>query len=158
MRRIARALWIAFAVLAAVPAFALGVDPPLPDPGQEARAIEIHKALRCLVCQNQSIHDSNAGLAVDLRRIVRERIQAGDDDAQVVGYVVARYGDWVLLKPPLNVKTALLWGAPAILILLGIVTVRSFHRRNRALAAATPTPLSTHERKRLERLIGEDAP
>src|SRR5690606_34587623 len=107
----ARELILALLLFAA-PALAIGVDEPLPDPAQEQRAREISKSLRCLVCQNQSIEDSNATLAKDLRRIVRERVQAGDSDDQVREYLVARYGDWVLLKPPFNVRTAALWIGP----------------------------------------------
>ncbi|MSP51020.1 MAG: cytochrome c-type biogenesis protein CcmH [Alphaproteobacteria bacterium] len=150
-------VFVAFLLLGNA-ARALGIDPPLPDPAQEARAVDLHKALRCLVCQNQSIHDSNAGLATDLRRIVRERITAGDSDKQVIDYVVTRYGDWVLLKPPLNVRTAVLWAAPVILILLGAGFVASFHRRNRNVALTLPTPLSDAERARLNAIMSSDEP
>ena len=102
--------WLAILVLAVWPmaAGAVAVDKPLDDPALEARAREIHKELRCLVCQNQSIEDSNADLARDLRQLVRERLAAGDSDEEVLSFVVARYGDWVLLTPPVQGNTMLL--------------------------------------------------
>lgn len=142
--------------LFASPALAIGVDEPLPDPAQELRAREISKALRCLVCQNQSIEDSNAPLAKDLRRIVRERIQAGDSDAKVQDYVVARYGDWVLLKPPFNARTAALWIGPFVLLALAGISVAVYYRRLAATAKAeAPAPLTAEERKRLDRLVSD---
>ncbi len=133
---------------------ALGVDPPLADPELEARAIALHKQLRCLVCQNQSIHDSNAALARDLRQIVRERLIAGDSDREAIDHVVSRYGDWVLLNPPFKLTTAALWGAPIALILVGGLAVILFLRRsNRQPAAAA---LSEAERARLDRLLEDD--
>ena len=101
------AVWIAALLALTVPSpgYGIGVDPPLDDPALEARAQELFRDLRCLVCQNQSISDSNADLARDLRVIVRERITAGDTDAQARAYVVDRYGDWVLLKPPFKSTT-----------------------------------------------------
>lgn len=143
-------------LLFAAPAFAIGVDEPLPDPAQEQRAREISKSLRCLVCQNQSIEDSNAALAKDLRHLVRERIEAGDSDAEVRSYVVARYGDWVLLKPPFNARTAVLWVGPFVLLALAGIGVAIYYRRL-ASAAKTqaPTPLTPEERARLERLISD---
>ena len=141
-------------LLLAAPAFAIGVDEPLPDPAQEVRAREIAKSLRCLVCQNQSIEDSNAPLAKDLRRIVRERIEAGDSDAQVQDYLVARYGDWVLMKPPFNARTAALWIGPFALLALAGIGVAIYYRRLAATAKmAAPAPLTAEERARLDRLI-----
>jgi len=105
--------------LASTPASALEPSERLPDPAMEARARELSANLRCLVCQNQSIDDSNAPLAKDLRLVVRERLQAGDSNDQVMTYVVARYGDFVLLKPPFKMSTLLLWLAP----LLGLVGI-----------------------------------
>jgi len=101
-------------------AFAVPPDEQLSDPALEAKAREISKELRCLVCQNQSIDDSDAELAKDLRRIVRERLSAGDDEAAIKDYVVERYGEFVLLKPRLNSQTAILWGSPILLVLFGI--------------------------------------
>ena len=137
-------------------AAALGVDPPLSDPKLVARAITLHKQLRCLVCQNQSIHDSNAGLARDLRQIVRERLVAGDSDREVIDYVASRYGDWVLLNPPFKLTTAALWVAPVALILVGGVAVMVFLRRSSRQSATSSTPLSDAERARLDRLLEGD--
>ena len=101
-------------------AFAVPPDEQLSDPMLEAKAREISKELRCLVCQNQSIDDSDAELAKDLRRIVRERLKAGDDEAAINDYVVERYGEFVLLKPRLNAGTLLLWGSPIGFVIIGI--------------------------------------
>ena len=134
-------------------AFAVGVDEKrLADPAEEARAQEIMKQLRCLVCQNQSIVDSDAGLAKDIRIIVRERIIAGDTDQQVLSFMTQRYGDWVLLKPPFDGATVILWLSPILLLALGaIVIIRN--QRNRKIAASTP--LSEEEQKRLVQLLKE---
>lgn len=130
-----------------------GIDAPLEDPGQESRAIALHKRLRCLVCQNQSIHDSNAELAQDLRVLVRERIADGDTDDQAVRYVVDRYGDWVLLRPPIKPATLALWLGPvAILFGAGLGAVR-YLRRGRD--QAPQPPLSDEERRRLDALMRE---
>ena len=135
---------------------ALGIDPPLADPKLEARSVELHKQLRCLVCQNQSIHDSNAGLARDLREVVRERVVAGDSDQEVIDYVVDRYGDWVLLNPPFNLSTAALWGAPFALILVGGLSVALFLRRTSRRTVTAATPLTDAERARLDRVLESD--
>lgn len=155
MIRRARAALLGLAAwaVAATPAAALGVDPPLADPRLETRAIALHKQLRCLVCQNQSIHDSNADLATDLRRLVRERLLAGDNDREAIAYIVGRYGDWVLLDPPFKLATAALWGGPAALILIAAAAVAVSLRRRRPSAAA---PLSPAERARLDRLLEDD--
>jgi len=138
----------------------------LADPALEARARAIGRELRCLVCQNQSIDDSNADLARDLRVLVRERIQAGDSDEAVKQYVVARYGDFVLLSPPLKPVTYLLWASPALVLALGLMGVALYYRRRRAdriaagagpgLGGAEPAaaPLSPEEEARLARLLG----
>lgn len=136
------------------PAAGFGSDEPLADPAQELRARELAKGFRCLVCQNQSIFDSDAELAVDLRRIVRERIHAGDSDAEVTDYLVARYGDFVLLKPPLNPKTYLLWFGPAVIALIGLGAVVVFIRRTRV--ATAPAPLNEAERARLDALLDDN--
>lgn len=108
----------------ACPAFAVGVDNEvLEDPSQEAQAQSIMAQLRCLVCQNQSIVDSNAPLAADLRQIVRERVALGEGQDAVKGYLVERYGDWVLLKPPVNRATAFLWFSPIAVLLLAFVII-----------------------------------
>lgn len=115
----------AAAVLALMPLLAGAVEPDemLDDPVLEARAREISKDLRCVVCQNQDIDSSNAGVARDLRLLVRERLTAGDTDAEVIAYIRARYGDYVLLKPPFKPETYALWLAPGILLLFGIGAV-----------------------------------
>jgi cytochrome c-type biogenesis protein CcmH len=135
---------------------ALAVEPleMLKDPALEARARTISRELRCLVCQNQSIDDSNADLAHDLRVIVRERLAAGDSDAQVKAYLVARYGDFVLLDPPFETKTLMLWLGPAILLLLGAGGIYALLRRRPA--AAPEAPLSEAEHRRLAELTAED--
>ncbi len=152
-------------VLALLLALALGpgpavagfeVDEVLPDAAQELRARELSRQLRCLVCQNQSIAESNAPLAADLRRIVRERIAQGESDSEVLGYMVARYGDWVLLKPPLKSTTYVLWFGPALLLLLAAGAVALYFRRARRRAAAAP-PLDETERQRLDSLVDDGA-
>jgi cytochrome c-type biogenesis protein CcmH len=140
-------------VLIAAPAHAVRPDEMLADPGLEARARDISRDLRCLVCRNQSIDDSDADLAHDLRVLVRERITAGDSNDQVIGFVRARYGDFVLLRPPFAIGTALLWGGPFLVLLLGGVAIARFYRRR---VEATP-PLSPEERQRLAAVLGEEA-
>ncbi len=120
----------------------------LPDPAQEERAREIGRELRCLVCQNQSIEDSDADLARDLRRIVREQVSSGRSDAEVKGFVHERYGDFVLLRPRFTAATALLWATPAVALLAGALLFRA-GRRARPDAAATPAALTEAERARL---------
>ena len=145
-----------FFALVALPALAIGVDEPLADPGLEAKAREISKGLRCLVCQNQSIEDSNAPLAADLRRIVRERVTAGDDEAAVQAYLVERYGQWVLLRPPFEPATWVLWLSPFVILATGTAVI--LLRRRRPAPAAVPAPLSAEERARLEALLRGEEP
>jgi cytochrome c-type biogenesis protein CcmH len=144
------------AVLAgAVPAFAVTPDEILPDPQLEARARAISHELRCMVCQNQSIDDSDAPLAHDLRVLVRDRLKAGDSDQQAVDFLVARYGEFVLLKPRFfEWHTAPLWLAPIVLLLIGGVTVLVAVRRRRPVAARAESaaPLSKSEQARLAEL------
>ncbi len=123
---------IALAVALAVPAGAVQPGEMLADPALEGRAREISKELRCLVCQNQSIDDSDAELAHDLRILVRERVAAGDSDGEVVDYVVSRYGDFVLLRPPFKVATYALWLGPAVILVIGLVAVAVYYRRRGA--------------------------
>ncbi len=101
-------------------AAALFIEKPLEDPAEEARAQRLMKELRCLVCQNQAISESNAGLAQDLRVLLRERLAAGDTDRQAMDFMVARYGDWVLLDPPVKSTTYILWAGPALTLLIGV--------------------------------------
>ena len=139
-------------IMAVFPAYAVRPDEMLANPGLEARARDISRDLRCLVCRNQSIDDSDADLAHDLRVLVRERVTAGDSNDQVIAFVRARYGDFVLLRPPFAIGTALLWGGPLLVLLLGGVAVARFYRRR---DQATP-PLSPEERQRLSALLAEE--
>lgn len=144
-----------FALMAS-PVLAVEPDEVLKDPALESRARALSKELRCLVCQNQSIDDSNADLARDLRVVVRERLVAGDSDDQVMAYVTARYGDFVLLRPPIKPVTYVLWFGPAIVFVVGLGGLVVFFRR-RARAPVLAAPLSDDERRRLDRLL-EDRP
>lgn len=154
MPRLVLALILGLAT--AGPAVAVQPGEILPDAAMEQRARAISSELRCLVCQNQSIDDSDAPLAKDLRVLVRERLVAGDSDRAVRDFVVARYGDFVLLRPPFDLRTALLWAAPFLILLAALGFM---WRRGRAMAApAGATPLSEEERRRVERLLGDDAP
>ena len=126
-----RALLIGLAMSLALPALAVGPGEILPDPVLEQRARDISAGLRCLVCQNQSIDDSDADLARDLRVLVRERLVAGDSDEQVRQYLVDRYGEYVLLNPRLNEHTILLWVAAPLLLLVGLGTLVIAARRPR---------------------------
>ncbi len=140
-------------VLAVLPAFAVQPDEVLPDAKLEARARALSADLRCLVCQNQSIDDSNAPLARDLRLLVRERLTAGDSDAAVMKYVVARYGEYVLLKPPVNVSTLLLWLGPPAMLLLTLIFLLMKARRDRLVREAAVEPLSAAEKARLDEML-----
>ena len=137
-------------LLLAGPAWAIS-DPAeaLPNPAQEARAVEIGQQLRCLVCQNESIEESGADLARDLRHIVRTQVVEGKSDQEVIAWMVARYGDFVRLRPPFTLGTALLWGSPVIALLAGLLAALGL-RRSRPEAVA---PLDADERKRLESLL-----
>ena len=138
MRRLALVLLL---LLASVPARAVQPDEMLKDPALEARARTLSQQLRCMVCQNQSIDDSDAPLARDVRLLVRERLSAGDSDAQVVDFLVARYGEFVLLKPRISLHTVLLWGAPfAVLVIGGIAFLLAGRRRAASDAALKLTP------------------
>ncbi|MGN6157829.1 MAG: cytochrome c-type biogenesis protein [Devosia sp.] len=144
-------LWLA------LPAFAVNPDEMLSDPALEARARTISEGLRCLVCQNESIDDSDADLAHEIRVLVRERLKAGDTDDQVRQYLVARYGEFVLLKPVFAWHTLILWiAAPGILIIGGVVLIVASRRRRRALAAPAGE-LSPEEQRALAELRGDQA-
>ena len=151
MRIIAR-----FALLAALllpqPGFAVTPDEILKDPVLEQRARVLSQELRCMVCQNQSIDDSDAPLAKDLRLLVRERLVKGDSDRQVLDFLVSRYGSFVLLKPPLEISTLLLWGLPPLVLLGGIVTLLAMARRRRAVVLE-PAALSSEEQLRMRKLV-----
>ena len=150
-RSVLAALLLALAV--AAPACAIEPQEQLTDPALEARARTLGQELRCLVCQNESIDDSNADLARDLRTIVRERLTAGDSDQQVLGFVTARYGDYVLLRPPVRPGTLVLWFGPVVLLVAAIIAM-TLRRRRRA--KAEPAPLSSEEDRRLARLLDEE--
>jgi cytochrome c-type biogenesis protein CcmH len=145
-----RSLIIALMLLIALPALAVDPDEVLNDPALEARARAISADLRCLVCQNQSIDDSDAELARDLRLIVRERLLAGDTDAAVIQYVVDRYGEFVLLNPAVAPHTILLWAAAPLVLIVGGIAVLIGVRRRRRMAAEAP--LSAEETAALAEL------
>ena len=152
---------LAMTVLAAIgvtPARAVLPDEVMSDPAKEARARHLSQELRCMVCQNQSIDDSEAPLARDLRLLVRERIASGDSDTQVMDFLVARYGEFVLLKPRFERKTMLLWLlAPLLLAGGGFALWRQNRRRSRSDADAPVPPLTPDEKARLAALMSEDA-
>jgi cytochrome c-type biogenesis protein CcmH len=142
------------ALLLASPAFAVEPSEMLKDPALEARARDIGRNLRCVVCQNQAIDDSNAEVAHAMRRAVRERLAAGDSDRAVFDYMVARYGDYVLLNPPFRAGTLLLWlGGPLVLLVAG-GTLLLAARRKRSAPAAEPAPLTDEERAKVDSLLG----
>src|SRR6266850_6688853 len=144
----------------AISAFAVQPDEIMSDPGQESRARDLSRELRCMVCQNQSIDDSEAPLARDLRLLVRERIAAGDSDAQVMDFLVARYGEFVLLKPRLKSHTLLLWLLPPLALAGGGLALW-MHGRRRTKSAAeqgSPVKLTADEEARLARLIAAEPP
>jgi cytochrome c-type biogenesis protein CcmH len=155
-RLIAALLAAVWLIAAALPAHAIQPSEVLPNPALEARAREIGRELRCLVCQNQSIDDSDADLARDLRVLVRQRLSAGDSDRQVMDYVVSRYGDFVLLRPPVKPETWALWFGPAAIGGLGLLAlIVYFRRRARPSSAETPAPLSPADEQRLARLLDD---
>jgi cytochrome c-type biogenesis protein CcmH len=143
------------AMLLPLAAHAVRPDEMLADPALEARARDISKELRCLVCRNQSIDDSEADLAHDLRVLVRQRLAAGDTDRQVVNYIVSRYGDYVLLRPPLKIDTWLLWGGPGLVLLIGVWCLGRYLRRQ--AGASGPPPLTADEERRLAHILKDDA-
>jgi len=152
--RVATLLLALAATLAAVgPSRAVRPDEILPDPKLEARARTLSHELRCMVCQNQSIDDSDAPLAHDLRVLVRDRLKAGDTDQQVLDFLVARYGEFVLLKPRFEWQTLPLWLAPVAILGIGGLTLALALRRRRA-APEVPVPLSDSEQARLAELTG----
>jgi cytochrome c-type biogenesis protein CcmH len=148
-------LFALFLALTSGPALAIVAGESLDDPVFEARARDIGKGLRCLVCQNQSIDDSNAGLAKDLRRLVRERLVAGDSDQAVEDYIVERYGDYVLLKPPFKPITYALWLGPGLMLLIAGWGVVVFLRRQSRRSPVAEAPLDDDERRRLDSLLDD---
>jgi cytochrome c-type biogenesis protein CcmH len=155
-----RSLLLALLCLASLVAAAHAVQPDeiLSDAALESRARTLSRDLRCMVCQNQSIDDSDAPLARDLRLLVRERLTAGDNDNQVIDYLVSRYGEFVLLKPRIAWHTAILWGAPLILLALGVLILVGFARRRAAPAAASgAAALTPAEQARLDEIARRDS-
>jgi len=142
-------LWLPTASLAVRP------DEMLKDPALEARARHLSEELRCMVCQNQSIDDSEAPLAHDLRVLVRQRLEAGDTDRQVLDYLVSRYGDFVLLKPPFKADTLLLWGLPPLALIAGIAALVIMARKRKSVPLQ-PEALSQEEQTKLATLVGPD--
>jgi cytochrome c-type biogenesis protein CcmH len=159
MKRAAAILALAAAIAFGSPAHAVQPDEILADPIKEARARELSKELRCMVCQNQSIDDSDAPLARDLRLLVRERVSAGDTDSQVIDFLVARYGEFVLLKPRFNPHTVLLWLLPPLALMGGGIALWVYsNRRSRAggLDQESGLKLTPEEVARLEELLASD--
>jgi cytochrome c-type biogenesis protein CcmH len=160
MKRIVAAAGFLFLILIALPAaHAVLPDEMMSDPAKEARARTLSRELRCMVCQNQSIDDSEAPLARDIRLLVRERIAAGDSDAQVIDFLVARYGEFVLLKPRFERQTLALWLVPPFLLIAGGLALWGHtRRRSRGESDTANPPLSADEQARLAVLMAGDRP
>lgn len=144
---------IALLWLSVVPA--LAQEAPLPDPAQEQRARDLSREIRCVVCQSQSVADSDADIAKELRVLIREQIAAGKSDGEIRDYLVARYGDFVLFEPPFKASTFVLWVGPFAILLLAGIGVAVFFRR-RAPETARATELSSDERGRVARMLNEE--
>lgn len=156
MTRWFRLFLVLMAATIAGPSLAVQPDEIMSDPALETRARNLSRELRCMVCQNQSIDDSDAPLARDLRLLVRERISAGDNDNQVINFLVSRYGEFVLLKPRLEWHTLILWGTmPVVLVIGAIALFVNARRRNAIAAAAVPSNLDAAEQEALKRLMTE---
>ncbi|MHA1559947.1 MAG: cytochrome c-type biogenesis protein [Alphaproteobacteria bacterium] len=153
MRRVALSFCVAVCVGLASPATAVLPDEVLDDPVLEERARALSTELRCLVCQNQSIDDSNAALARELRILLRERLVEGDTDQEIIDYLVERYGQFVLLKPQFNVFTAILWVAPGLLLAGGGVLALRVVRRRSSANAPENSELSAEEEQKLQKLL-----
>ncbi|WP_407943741.1 cytochrome c-type biogenesis protein [Mangrovicoccus algicola] len=153
-----RVLIAAALIALAGPVLAVQPDEMLADPALEARARELSKELRCLVCRNESIDESNADLARDLRILVRERLLAGDGDAEVIAFVTDRYGEYVLLRPQKTGVNLILWGAGPVLLILGAGIGLAHQRRNRLSRETPPEELSTAEAARLRAILQDRDP
>ncbi|OYX41816.1 MAG: cytochrome C biogenesis protein CcdA [Rhodobacterales bacterium 32-67-9] len=148
--------WLILALaLFAGPAQAVQPDEVLADPVLEARARELSQGLRCLVCRNENIDESNADLARDLRLLVRERLVAGDSDREVIAYLVDRYGEYVLLKPTATGENLVLWIAGPAMLLVALLSAAAYLRRRRSAPDAAPAPLSAEEQARLDEILKE---
>ena len=161
MKRLLACVFVVAAMLGGPAAYAVQPDEIMPDPAKEARARDLSRELRCMVCQNQSIDDSDAPLARDLRLLVRERIATGDSDSQVIDFLVARYGEFVLLKPRFMPHTLLLWLLPPLALAGGGLALWFYSRRRSNAGSATDPSLlhlTEEEVARLERLLAADAP
>ncbi len=156
-RLVRRCMVVAAFWLVPLAAGAVQPDEILADPKLEARARDLSAQLRCMVCQNQSIDNSNAELARDLRLLVRERLKAGDSDDAIRTYLVQRYGDFILLRPPVKAETLALWGAPIVILLVGGGAIFLNSRRRRA-AVLEPQGLSDREAVELKILLDRDSP
>lgn len=143
-------------ILFVTPALAIQPDEVLKDTVLEERARVISKELRCLVCQNQSIDDSDAPLARDLRVLVRERLQAGESDEEVINFVVDRYGDFVLLRPPVKASTLVLWLSPVAALIVGIFLLLTWFRKQKQFVPVQAKPLSNEEKKKLQAAFKRD--
>lgn len=159
--RALRILTAILVLLQAAPSFAVQPDEVLSDATLEQRARNLSRELRCMVCQNQSIDDSDAPLARDLRLLVRERLKAGDSDKQVLDFLTARYGDFVLLNPPLNWRTALLWGLPTALFVFGGFVLLMMARRRPSQSSmmdslGQSSPLTPEEEAKIAELLDKD--
>jgi cytochrome c-type biogenesis protein CcmH len=163
MRRLVRLLVCLLPLYLAAPSLpapalaATNPDEMLKDPALEHRARDLSKQLRCLVCQNQSIDDSDADLARDLRRVVREQLVAGRSDREIIDYLTARYGDFVLLKPPVEPATWGLWFGPALVLLIAAAGIVVYVRGRGSVPDARSPALSGEERRRLEALLREES-
>ena len=151
MRVLLAVLLLSFALPLAAP------EPRLQDPALEARARDLQREIRCVVCQNESIDSSQAGIARDLRELVRERLAAGDSDEEVREFLVERYGDYVLFRPPMRSDTWVLWFGPAIVLLIGAAGIALAVARRRKQGATAPDVLKPEEEARLARLLAEEA-
>ena len=143
-------------ILFVTPALAIQPDEVLKDTVLEERARVISKELRCLVCQNQSIDDSDAPLARDLRVLVRERLQAGESDEEVIKFVVDRYGDFVLLRPPVKASPSVLWLSPVAALIVGIFLLLTWFRKQKQFVPVQAKPLSDEEKKKLQAAFKRD--
>ncbi|WP_065756878.1 cytochrome c-type biogenesis protein [Bradyrhizobium paxllaeri] len=160
MKRLLTYVFVAAVMSAAPAAYAVQPDEVMADPAKEARARNLSRELRCMVCQNQSIDDSDAPLARDLRLLVRERIAGGDNDSQVIDFLVARYGEFVLLKPRFTPHTLLLWLLPPLALAGGGLALWFYSRRRSSAGSATDPAqlkLSEEEEERLERLLAAES-
>ncbi len=158
MSKVIYALLALAVLLSTSPVWAVEPDEMLKDPVLEQRARDVSKDLRCVICQNQSIDDSDSGIAKKMRLLVRDRITKGDSNQQVKDYLVSRYGDFVLLKPPMKAKTLFLWFGPLLMVVIGLLGIIFYYRRRSRLSAeqSGAAPLNAQEQERLNALLKEE--